>query len=128
MVLRLRKPAPSRWKEAKCLSIDVTVDDPFFSEDEIDREEAANFCNGTVDGIACPIRNECLLFALTNNEEYGIWGGTSELTRKAIRKKHPVCKGNKANPDWRWMEEDEALEGLSDKEIQDLRNTLIYDD
>lgn len=75
----------------------------------------------------CPVRHECLLFSLANNEEYGVWGGTSEVTRKAIRKKMPVMKGNKPNPDWRWMSEGEALDGFTDKEIQDMRNVYIDD-
>lgn len=93
--------------------MDVNSDyDPFFSEDEIDTEEAVNFCNGEADGVICPIREQCLLFALTNNERFGVWGGCNELTRKAIRKKFP-SKGGKRNNQWQWMSEEEALKGLS---------------
>lgn len=127
MVLRLRQEAPDKWSGAKCLSIDVLNDDPFFSEDPADTEEAVAFCNGDVDGKVCPLRHKCLLFALSNNEEYGVWGGTSEITRKAIRKKQPVMRGNKPNPDWKWVNETEALSGFSDREIQDMRNSYIDD-
>ncbi len=117
MVLRLRDAAPGNWTGAKCLSVDVTSDyDPFFSEDEDDIKEVVNFCNGEADGVMCPIREQCLLFALTNNERYGVWGGTSEITRKAIRKKFP-SKGGKRNTKWQWMSEQDALKGLSREKL-----------
>ena len=34
---------------------------------------------------ACPVREECLEYALENNE-YGIWGGTSRKERQRIRR------------------------------------------
>ena len=34
----------------------------------------------------CPVREECLEHALDNNEEYGVWGGTTELERRALKK------------------------------------------
>lgn len=121
MVLRLRDAAPENWDGAKCLTVQVGKDyDPFFSEDAVDTEEAVNFCNGEADGVTCPIREQCLLFALTNNERFGVWGGANEITRKAIRKKFP-SKGGKRNSQWQWMSEEEALKGLS-------REKLLKDD
>ena len=35
---------------------------------------------------ACPVRSECLDRALTNNESHGVWGGTTERDRRAIKK------------------------------------------
>ena len=34
----------------------------------------------------CPVRSECLEFALATNQEYGEWGGTSEEERRALRR------------------------------------------
>lgn len=34
----------------------------------------------------CPIKTPCLQFALENNEEHGIWGGTTERRRKVLIK------------------------------------------
>jgi WhiB family transcriptional regulator, redox-sensing transcriptional regulator len=34
---------------------------------------------------SCPVRAECLEFALANNEPFGIWGGLSERERRSIR-------------------------------------------
>jgi len=119
MVLKLREAAPDNWEGAKCHQFDVNADnDPFFSEDEEEMKEAVNFCNGEADGVQCPLRNECLLFSLTNNERFGVWGGVSELGRKAIRKKYP-SRGGRKNDQWSWMSEESALEGLDKKALRE---------
>lgn len=33
----------------------------------------------------CPIRQECLSYAIENNEVFGVWGQTTPLERKMIR-------------------------------------------
>ena len=41
----------------------------------------------------CPVRVDCLEYALANRLDYGVWGGTSERERQRIlreRRKHPV--------------------------------------
>lgn len=37
--------------------------------------------------VECPVRQECLEYAITTNQEYGIWGGTSEEERRVLRRK-----------------------------------------
>lgn len=34
----------------------------------------------------CPVKSECLDFALETNQDSGIWGGTSEEERRNIRR------------------------------------------
>ncbi|GAC1385180.1 MAG: hypothetical protein NVSMB4_12590 [Acidimicrobiales bacterium] len=34
----------------------------------------------------CPVQTECLEFAITTNQEYGVWGGTSEDERRVLRR------------------------------------------
>ncbi len=34
----------------------------------------------------CEVRGECLDYALTTNQESGVWGGTSEEERRKLRK------------------------------------------
>jgi WhiB family redox-sensing transcriptional regulator len=40
----------------------------------------------------CAVRAECLEFAVTTNQEYGIWGGTSEEERRDIRRARRVAR------------------------------------
>jgi WhiB family redox-sensing transcriptional regulator len=35
---------------------------------------------------ACPVTRECLEFALETNQEAGVWGGTTEEERRAMRR------------------------------------------
>jgi len=34
----------------------------------------------------CPVRAECLEYALTNQEKFGVWGGLSERERRQLRR------------------------------------------
>ncbi len=34
----------------------------------------------------CPAQNQCLEFAVTTNQEYGVWGGTTEEERRVLRR------------------------------------------
>ena len=106
MVLRLRVPSPGNWERAKCAGqvrhdTDGDIMDPFFPEMPEDEQDALDFCNGAIDGRQCPIRDGCMLYALTNNERFGVWGGMSELAGRhakemavARRKDCPVLSGN----------------------------------
>jgi hypothetical protein len=124
MVLRLRREAP-RWELAKCADTHpVASDDPWFDNSDEDSggyeditEEGRDFCNGVLDGVVCPIRHQCLVFALVNNERQGVWGGTSEADRKAIRKKWPWrhSLGDQPHPEWKWHPPGEVAATLPDK-------------
>jgi WhiB family transcriptional regulator, redox-sensing transcriptional regulator len=35
--------------------------------------------------LTCPVRNACLNWAVSHYQDYGIWGGTTELERQALR-------------------------------------------
>ncbi len=47
---------------------------------EIQIEDAKAVCQG------CPVKAACLEFAITTNQEYGVWGGTSEDERRVLRR------------------------------------------
>jgi WhiB family transcriptional regulator, redox-sensing transcriptional regulator len=34
----------------------------------------------------CPAQDQCLEFAVTTNQEYGVWGGTTEDERRVLRR------------------------------------------
>lgn len=52
----------------------------FFPERGQSTAPAVKICN------KCPVQRECLLYSLENNEIHGIWGGTSERTRRRTRR------------------------------------------
>jgi WhiB family redox-sensing transcriptional regulator len=40
--------------------------------------------------LSCDVRTECLQYAITNNERFGVWGGKSERERRKMASKaHP---------------------------------------
>jgi WhiB family transcriptional regulator, redox-sensing transcriptional regulator len=45
-----------------------------------DIEEAKAIC------ATCPVRPECLRYAIETPQEYGIWGGTTEDERRGLRR------------------------------------------
>jgi len=50
----------------------------FFPSDGTGVESAQRVCDG------CPVRLECLEYALTHRIEHGVWGGASERERRRI--------------------------------------------
>lgn len=54
--------------------------DLWFPEDA-SRLEAQAIC------AECPVRRECLDYAIDAGENYGIWGGETERSRRLIRKR-----------------------------------------
>lgn len=116
MVLRLRTQAPD-WTRARCLGqADSPEYDPWFDNSEYGYENqqdlGLDICNGSANGPACPLRAECLLFALVNNERFGVWGGTSEIDRRALRKMWPWPGGNEPHPEWTWYPPGEVARQL----------------
>lgn len=66
------------WKDrAACLGAPAAV---FFPERGEPTERAKRTCDG------CPVRAQCLEYALAMGEKFGIWGGKSERERRAIRR------------------------------------------
>lgn len=50
----------------------------FFPSDGLGVEAAQRVCAG------CPVKVECLEYALANRIEHGVWGGASERERRRI--------------------------------------------
>ena len=72
------------WQEyANCLGVDP---DLFFPERGASTREAKEVCRG------CVVRDECLEYALTNGEKFGIWGGMSERERRRIRRQRAIAR------------------------------------
>jgi len=124
MVLHLRQPAPDQWRNSKCLG-KVFDDkgnyqeelDPFFTPDR--EEEAVDFCRGADGKPVCPLIEQCLIFALVNNEKHGTWGGHGEIDRKAIRKKWPLRRGKNPRPEWKLFEPGEPASWYAEEDLGD---------
>ena len=43
---------------------------------------------------ACPIRTECLDYAIENGERFGIWGGMTEHDRRVERRRRGLSEGD----------------------------------
>ena len=67
------------WQEhALCAETDPEA---FFPEKGGSTREAKKICTG------CDVRAECLEYALTMDERFGIWGGLSERERRRLRRR-----------------------------------------
>ena len=67
----------ARWRElAACRGADLNL---FFPERGESAGPARQVC------AACPVRQPCLDYAITNRITHGIWGGLTERERRALR-------------------------------------------
>ena len=48
-------------------------------------EDAKDFCHGRSHGPECPVRSECLEWAMENWQRYGVYGGMSEPERSKLK-------------------------------------------
>ncbi len=62
---------------ANCMGVDPEL---FFPERGASTREAKEVCRG------CVVRDECLDYAISRNEKFGIWGGLSERERRKVRR------------------------------------------
>ena len=69
---------PLAWQQhALCAQTDPEA---FFPEKGGSTREAKAVCQ------SCEVREECLEYALANDERFGIWGGLSERERRRLRR------------------------------------------
>ena len=71
------------WGLANCLGVDP---DLFFPERGASTREAKEVCRG------CVVRGDCLEYALTHGEKFGIWGGMSERERRRVRRQRSLAR------------------------------------
>lgn len=73
-----QSPTDEDWYErALCPQTDP---DAFFPEKGGSTKEAKKICLG------CPVKQQCLQWALDNDERFGIWGGLSERERRRLHR------------------------------------------
>lgn len=69
---------PLAWHDrALCAEVDPEI---FFPNKGASTREAKKVCH------ACPVRAECLEYALANGESFGIWGGVTERARRHLER------------------------------------------
>ena len=68
------------WRDlAACLNVVSANYDPFFADAAELRAEAIAIC------ATCPVRDDCLTFAVRTGQQYGIWGGQPQrIVRRLI--------------------------------------------
>ena len=67
----------SGWQDrAMCLDVDSGL---FFAGRGISTRKAKKVCRN------CPVRVQCLDYALSNGEQQGVWGGMSARERRRVR-------------------------------------------
>ncbi|MEO8815151.1 MAG: WhiB family transcriptional regulator [Mycobacterium sp.] len=67
-----------QWQDrALCAQTDPEA---FFPEKGGSTRDAKKICQ------RCPVRNECLDYALGHDERFGIWGGLSERERRRLKR------------------------------------------
>jgi WhiB family redox-sensing transcriptional regulator len=70
-------PTPVWFADGLCSQTDPEL---FFPEKGGSTRDAKQTC------VACPIRVQCLTYALDNDERFGVWGGLSEKERRRLRR------------------------------------------
>jgi WhiB family redox-sensing transcriptional regulator len=83
---------PRLWADAACRDLPADWFHPARGETT---SEARAVC------AACTVRADCLRWAITNNERFGVWGGTSERERRRIKRR--LAGGQptpELDPDW----------------------------
>ncbi|WP_332645073.1 WhiB family transcriptional regulator [Aeromicrobium sp.] len=68
---------PAWMSDARCAEIGG---EPFFEEVGASSRQAIAICH------SCPVREQCLQYALDNHEAWGLWGGLLPLQRQQLKK------------------------------------------
>ena len=86
-----QSPTDEDWYErALCPQTDP---DAFFPEKGGSTKEAKKICLG------CPVKQQCLQWALDNDERFGIWGGLSERERRRLKRGIDISPAQNDQPE-----------------------------
>jgi WhiB family transcriptional regulator, redox-sensing transcriptional regulator len=67
----------SWFDRGPCRQVDPEL---FFPDKGGSTRDAKRICR------SCPVRSECLEYALENDERFGVWGGLSERERRGLKR------------------------------------------
>lgn len=111
-------PADGNWEErAACKAHPVAM---FFPSKGEPTKPALRVCDG------CDVREQCLEFALKNNEEFGIWGGTTSVQRKRMLQERRLANSETRTrrvrqPDPKTLARNEEIRRARDEGNVDVR-------
>lgn len=71
------KSPPDWMEDALCTEVGVAE---FYPEKGESPQEAKKIC------AACEVQSECLEFAMTLDDQHGVWGGLSPHERRVLKK------------------------------------------
>ena len=77
---RIINRPPEPWMERAVCRVERIDPAVFFPNSADDVELAQRFC------WRCPVRDDCLDYALRSGEHFGVWGGKSERARRRMRR------------------------------------------
>lgn len=80
------------WRyDAACIGAATEI---FFPDttDKEDEELAKNICR------SCEVVNQCLEFALSTNQNYGVWGSMNDVERRSFRRRRRLAAAHNATP------------------------------
>ncbi len=73
-----------------CRQVDGEV---WYPEKGSSNRDAKQIC------LACPVKDECLQYALEHDEQFGVWGGLSSAERRNLREPGPQRHGRRLTTD-----------------------------
>ena len=77
-LFNLGAPGATEWmRDGLCAQTDQ---DAFHPEKGASTRPAKSVC------AVCPVREQCLSYALETNQQFGVWGGHSAKERRALRR------------------------------------------
>lgn len=77
------------WQDrAKCAAVGANPD-IFFPDSEEGRGGAYAQAKAEAKAIcrSCPVRDQCLQFALATRQKFGVWGGYTPKERRALQRR-----------------------------------------
>lgn len=83
-MIDLYDPARKWMQRGVCASADP---DAWFPTTGMSAAPARAICNGAGGRPPCPVRDQCLEWALGHDEGFGVWGGKSERQRRKLKRK-----------------------------------------
>lgn len=83
----LTVPAEEWMASGLCAQADAQA---WFPETSNNHQVPKRICRG------CPVRDDCLSFALAHDEQFGIWGGHDTAERNRLQKGQPARRPRKA--------------------------------